>query len=1121
MTGNSLTCRDSQRRATLQQTNPKDFRWNGIDYVEFDAVAGLQCLRVELLCTAPKCLKACQFSLYSHELRQKIGIKSIGTPSGSTIILETETPLCDHASYTLTLSRPEDVDPQFANYSFTAVGDGKTEIDPKPAASCPPPTRPDPQLNYLARDYGTFRQLLLDRMALSMPDWRERHVPDIGIALVEALAYVGDYLAWNQDAVATEAYLNTARQRVSVRRHARLVDYQLHEGCNARTFLFVGVAGTPGVVIDPSDAYFVTKLPDDRLEKQDVIFAPDLERLPPQSYQAFEIVRPTPSCRPIGVDDVKNPVGLIAWLCDGSGQLETFLMRCFSADLVQEIVAYAAAALALPLPSLIAALAAALDTITQQYRLADHVDCTKVLKPDALRQWLGFVVDASRIVETNLAMLRHALEPFLAKAANRQLTLYPANNEVLFYTWNQSECCLPAGATKATLRDCAPGTQSCTATAPPCAPADPARDLAADPFAAASMRQSGDSADLSDGPSSSAAASQGSGAPYEERAPFCSIFAQAHRQQWNLQHLSPGDLLLFEETRGPRTHNRADADPDHRQVVRLTCVTFCIDPVTSERLVEIEWATDDALRFPLCISSVGPAETGCQIRDDISVARGNILLVDHGLRVSQPEWLGSVPRRESKPVCERTFCDDVPAAESSRRDLFRPTLKEADLTFAAPVTGCTCATKLLEQKSHQAVPVIDVVALPLADVAPDAFPPPGAPPNTIVELDDLGDAHDLLQRLPNLSDAELHRLEALLPTSADRILQKYAQGRQQQQTAQAAPVPSQLNRQDEASSFVASLSDAVSWKARVHLLDSSPEDRHFVVEIDNDRRTHLRFGDGDLSRRPPVETSFYANYRRGNGVIGNVGADTITHLVYRRTPPTGGVVTSVRNPVPAVGGVEPESLDHARQLAPQAFRKLRRCIIADDYAEIARRDFPGRVQQARASLNWMGTWYEVAVAIDPQANVRDREALVTEVRRHLEKHRRIGHLLKVELPRYVGLQIDMTVCVTAGYLRAHVQAELLNRFSNRILADGSRGFFHPDNFGFGDALYLSKLVAAAKKVPGVENVDITRFERRRQGNQGERDAGAMNFAPLEIPRLDNDPLRPENGCFCLDMQGVR
>ena len=110
---------------------------------------------------------------------------------------------------------------------------------------CPPEPRDEPEINYLAKDYASFRQLILDRLALVMPEWHERHVPDLGIALVEVLAYVGDHLSYYQDAVATEAYLDTARQRISVRRHARLVDYVLHEGCNARTWVCVEV--TDGV----------------------------------------------------------------------------------------------------------------------------------------------------------------------------------------------------------------------------------------------------------------------------------------------------------------------------------------------------------------------------------------------------------------------------------------------------------------------------------------------------------------------------------------------------------------------------------------------------------------------------------------------------------------------------------------------------------------------------------------------------------------------------------------------------------------------------------------------------------------------------------------------------------
>ncbi len=57
--------------------------------------------------------------------------------------------------------------------------------------------------------------LMLDRLAEMLPDWNERNPADLGIALVELMAYAADHLSYYQDAVATEAYLGTARKRVS------------------------------------------------------------------------------------------------------------------------------------------------------------------------------------------------------------------------------------------------------------------------------------------------------------------------------------------------------------------------------------------------------------------------------------------------------------------------------------------------------------------------------------------------------------------------------------------------------------------------------------------------------------------------------------------------------------------------------------------------------------------------------------------------------------------------------------------------------------------------------------------------------------------------------------------
>ncbi|WP_236978787.1 putative baseplate assembly protein [Mycobacterium kiyosense] len=100
----------------------------------------------------------------------------------------------------------------------------------------------DNAVSYLYRDYAGLRQLMLDRLAVTLPEWSEQHEPDIWITLVELLAYIGDDLSYYQDAVATEAYLQTARNRISVRRHGRFVGYRLHEGCSARGWVCIRVS---------------------------------------------------------------------------------------------------------------------------------------------------------------------------------------------------------------------------------------------------------------------------------------------------------------------------------------------------------------------------------------------------------------------------------------------------------------------------------------------------------------------------------------------------------------------------------------------------------------------------------------------------------------------------------------------------------------------------------------------------------------------------------------------------------------------------------------------------------------------------------------------------------------
>jgi len=308
------------------------------------------------------------------------------------------------------------------------------------------------------------------------------------------------------------------------------------------------------------------------------------------------------------------------------------------------------------------------------------------------------------------------------------------------------------------------------------------------------------------------------------------------------------------------------------------------------------------------------------------------------------------------------------------------------------------------------------------------------------------------------------------------------------------------------------------WEARYDLLGSSPDALEFAVEMDNDRIAHIRTGDGELGRKPEAALTFAATYRIGSGTAGNVGAETIYHLVYRRNKPDG--IEGVRNPLAARGGTDPEPISEVKLFAPSAFRKqLQRAITPGDYARLAERH-PG-VQRAAAALRGTGAWYEVQVAIDPHGTETASAELLQEVEGCLYPFRRIGYDLRVMPARHVWLDIALDVCVKPGYLRGHVKAAVLGVFGRRLLPDGKRGFFHPDNQTFGDGIYLSRLVAAAQAVDGVESVRVTRLERQFEGPDQELENGVLPLGPLEVARCDNDPSFPEHGQLELNVMGGR
>jgi hypothetical protein len=763
----------------------------------------------------------------------------------STLVVRT-TVYGDFSTYRLHLRAssasdqpPEDFDPKLSDVGFSFKVECPSDFDCVQQTPCPPDTPAKPDIDYLAKDYSGFRRLMLDRLNLLAPGWSERSAADVGVALVELLAYAADNLSYRQDAIANEAYLGTARRRVSVRRHARLVDYALHDGCNARAWVHVKVSVDHAL---PKGAPMLTR-------------SGDLPRvLVPGSKELLDA------------------------LAAGAVVFET----AHDADLFEDL------------------------------------------------------------------------------------------NTLSFYTWGDLGCCLPRGATSATLRGSHPA-------------------------------------------------------------------------------LKPNHLLVFQEMVCPTTLTEADADPAKRWAVRLTKVKQGVDPSGKlfdqppvdgpVDITEIAWDAADALPFPLCLS----------VREqpalDISVALGNIVLVDHGQTV-RDESLGTVRKSHLQRVavaagaqsCQRAEDDAIPAR-------FRPALSKAPLT-----QGFNLAKEL---------------SVPLAvDKSLSALP---------VQDQGWWSASALIARDPHDALPQIEELRGEL-TSATSTLLSY-------------------------------------WTVEPDLLQSTRTDPHFVVETENDGVALLRFGDNTHGERPKAGTAFTATYRFGNGAAGNVGAEAIFHIVSNVLR----VFDSVTNPLPAAGGIDPEDIEAARRDAPQAFRTQERAVTAADYAAAAERR--AEVQRAAATFRWTGSWHTVFVTADRFGGAAVDADFEARLRRHLERFRMAGYDLEVDGPRDVALDISLHICVHPGYFRSEVLRAVQRELGTGVLPDGRLAVFHPDHFTFGQAVYLSRIVAAAQAVQGVEAVWVQKFERLGQPDALPMETGVLPIGRLEIAQLANDPNFRERGRLTLEAGG--
>ena len=201
---------------------------------------------------------------------------------------------------------------------------------------------------------------------------------------------------------------------------------------------------------------------------------------------------------------------------------------------------------------------------------------------------------------------------------------------------------------------------------------------------------------------------------------------------------------------------------------------------------------------------------------------------------------------------------------------------------------------------------------------------------------------------------------------------------------------------------------------------SGPEDKHFIVEVDQNKQSWVLFGDNLKGLIPPNGYSILATYHTCKGLIGNVEANTITTWDSAPTPPTNTPTIDhyiVTNPLPAVGGQDEQGLEEIRKLSTLSLRTLDRAVTSQDHNDICLL-VPG---VGKAYAEFIAIEKKILFYVAPNEGGTAPSQLLTDVINYFETRKMISTVVTAIAAGETKLRL--TIIATVKFRRNTTQAE--------------------------------------------------------------------------------------------------
>ena len=295
----------------------------------------------------------------------------------------------------------------------------------------------------------------------------------------------------------------------------------------------------------------------------------------------------------------------------------------------------------------------------------------------------------------------------------------------------------------------------------------------------------------------------------------------------------------------------------------------------------------------------------------------------------------------------------------------------------------------------------------------------------------------------------------------------------------------------------------IQWSEVESFAASGPEDHHFKLDPGSGQielGPAVRQPDGGWTQYGAIPEQGaelrISGYRHGGGRQGNVAAGTLTVL---RNGIAG--VASVTNPQPAYGGVDPESLQSARQRAAMEIRTRYRAVTAEDFEFLVSQS-SSRVGRT-ICLAPSRPSDSIKVHVLPRVAPADRHltfeeltpdsGLLREIASYLDGRRVIGttvDLLPVRL-RGISVVVNLQADPQAGLQRVEEEVlQALYTYINPLVGGSSTG--PASGWPFGRLLNQGELYQIVHSVDGVEFVKILRVYETdlRTGEQAPAPTGS-------------------------------